>query len=70
MSEDRGPVAMFGALTGLAGLCAALVVGGTALGYLVDAWTGAPHLFVFVGLLLGVVAAVAATRSIVRRFFG
>lgn len=68
-SPDRGAFAMFGALTGIATLSAVLVVGGTALGLLIDDWTSAPHVFVFVGLGLGVVAAVLATRSIVRGFF-
>jgi hypothetical protein len=72
-SPDRaagpGAVAMFGTLTGIATLSAVLVVGGAGLGLLVDDWTSAPHVFVFVGLVLGVLAAVFATRSIVRRFF-
>jgi F0F1-type ATP synthase assembly protein I len=61
---------MFGALTGIATLSALLVVGGTGLGLLIDSWTSTPHIFVFVGLILGVLAAVMATRSIVRRLFG
>jgi hypothetical protein len=65
----RGAFAMFGALTGIATLSAALVVGGAVLGLLVDRWTSAPHVFVFAGLVLGVLAAVLATRDIVRRFF-
>lgn len=67
---ERGPFAMFGALTGIASLSAVLVVGGAAVGLLVDRWTSAPHVFVFLGLALGVGAAVLATRTIVRRFFG
>ena len=66
---DRSAVAMFGALTGIATTSAVLVVGGAALGYLVDGWTGAPHVFVFLGIALGIAAAVLSTRSIVRRFF-
>jgi hypothetical protein len=66
---ERGAFAMFGALTGIATSSAALVVGGAGLGLLVDSWTSAPHVFVFAGLVLGVLAAVLATRSIVRRFF-
>jgi hypothetical protein len=69
-SPERGPFAMFGALTGIATLSALLVVGGTGLGLLMDSWTSTPHIFVFVGLILGVLAAVMATRSIVRRLFG
>jgi F0F1-type ATP synthase assembly protein I len=68
-SPDRSAGAMFGALTGIATLSAALVVGGAALGLLVDDQTGAPHVFVFLGLVLGLVAAVLTTRSIIRRFF-
>ena len=66
---DRSAVAMFGALTGIATTSAVLVVGGAALGYLVDGWTGAPHVFVFLGIALGIAAAVLLTRSIVTRFF-
>jgi hypothetical protein len=66
---ERGAFAMFGALTGIATLSAVLVVGGAGLGLLIDDWTSAPHVFVFVGLVLGVVAAVLATRSIVSGFF-
>ena len=51
---QRGAFAMFGALTGIATLSAVLVVGGAVLGLLVDGWTSAPHVFVFVGLVLGV----------------
>jgi F0F1-type ATP synthase assembly protein I len=68
-SSDRSATAMFGALTGIATLSAALVVGGAGLGLLVDDKTGAPHVFVFLGLVLGIAAAVLATRSIIRRFF-
>jgi hypothetical protein len=67
--QERGAFAMFGALTGIATLSAVLVVGGAGLGLLVDNWTSAPHVFVFAGLVLGVLTAVLATRSIVRRFF-
>ena len=67
--SDRSATAMFGALTGIATLSAALVVGGAGLGLLVDDKTGAPHVFVFLGLVLGIAAAVLATRSIIRRFF-
>jgi F0F1-type ATP synthase assembly protein I len=68
-SSDRSAFAMFGALTGIATLSAALVVGGAAIGLLVDDATGAPHVFVFLGLVLGTLAAFLATRSIIRRFF-
>lgn len=65
----RGAFAMFGTLTGIATLSAVLVVGGAGLGLLLDNWTSAPHVFVFLGLVLGVLTAVLAVRSIVRRFF-
>jgi hypothetical protein len=68
--RERGPLAMFGTLTGIATLTAVLVVGGAAAGLLVDRATGAPHVFVFLGLVGGVVVAILAVRSIVRRFFG
>ena len=64
-----GAGAMFGALTGIAVTSAVLVVGGAVLGYLLDGWTGAPHVFVFVGIVLGVTLAVLSARSIVTRFF-
>ena len=48
--SDRSAFAMFGALTGIATLTAALIVGGAALGLLVDNATSAPHVFVFLGL--------------------
>ena len=68
-SQERGAFAMFGTLTGIATLTAVLVVGGAGLGLLVDNWTSSPHVFVFLGLVLGVLTAVLAVRSIVRRFF-
>ena len=68
-SSDRSAFAMFGTLTGIATLSAVLVVGGAGLGLLVDDATSAPHVFVFLGLALGTLAAVLATRSIIRRFF-
>lgn len=68
--RERGPLAMFGTLTGIATLTAVLVVGGAAAGLFVDRATGAPHVFVFLGLVGGVVVAILAVRSIVRRFFG
>ncbi len=67
--SDRSAMAMFGALTGIATLSAALVVGGAGLGLLADDRTGAPHVFVFLGLVLGTVGALLATRTIIRRFF-
>ncbi len=67
--SDRSAFAMFGALTGIATLSAVLVVGGAVLGLLVDDQTGAAPVFVFLGLVLGTLAAFLATRSIVRRFF-
>jgi F0F1-type ATP synthase assembly protein I len=68
-SSERGAFAMFSTLTGIATLSAVLVVGGAGLGLLVDSWTSSPHVFVFLGLVLGVLTAVLATRSIVQRFF-
>jgi hypothetical protein len=69
-APERGPLAMFGTLTGIATLTAVLVVGGAAAGLVADRVTGAPHVFVFLGLVGGVVLAALAVRSIVRRFFG
>jgi F0F1-type ATP synthase assembly protein I len=67
--SDRSAFAMFGALTGIATLSAALVVGGAGFGLLVDDKTGSAPVFVFLGLVLGTLAAFLATRSIIRRFF-
>jgi F0F1-type ATP synthase assembly protein I len=67
--SDRSALAMFGTLTGIATLSAVLVVGGAVLGALLDDVTSAPHVFLFLGLILGSVAAVLATRSIIRRSF-
>ena len=64
-----GPFSMFGALTGLATLIAGLVFGGMALGYFLDSLLSTPHVFLFAGLVLGIAAAVLATRSIVTRYF-
>jgi hypothetical protein len=69
-SSQPGAFSMFGALTGLAITIAVLVGGSMALGYLLDSALSTPHVFLFAGLVLGVVAAVLATRSIVKRFFG
>ena len=66
---QRGAFAMFSTLTGIATLSAVLVVGGAVLGLLVDRWTSAPHVFVFVGLVLGVAGRRAGDARIVRRFF-
>ena len=56
-------------LTGLACLIAVLVGAGMALGYFLDSLLSTPHVFLFVGLVLGIAAAVLATRSIVTRYF-
>lgn len=66
---DRGALAMLGTLTGLAGLSAVLVIGGAGLGLLLDRLTSAPHVFVFLGLVMGIVAAVVANWSVVKRYF-
>jgi F0F1-type ATP synthase assembly protein I len=67
--SQPGAFSMFGALTGLAVLIACLVAGAMALGYLLDNVLSTPHVFLFAGLVLGVAAAVLATRSIVTRYF-
>jgi hypothetical protein len=69
--EPTGPgaLSMFGTLSGMSVLIAVLVAGGTGLGHLADRALGTSPLFVFVGLVLGVVAAVLATRSIITRYF-
>ena len=67
---DRGGLAMFGTLTGIATTSALCVAAGVGAGWLLDNASGAPHVFVFLGLAVGVAAAVFTTRHIVKRFFG
>lgn len=69
--RPSGPSAlsMFGTLSGMSIMIAVLVAGGGGLGLLADEALGTPHVFVFVGLVLGVTAAVLATRSIITRYF-
>jgi F0F1-type ATP synthase assembly protein I len=68
--SQPGAFSMVGALTGLAMLIAVLVAGSMAVGYLLDSALSTPHVFLFAGLVIGVLAAVLATRSIVKRYFG
>jgi hypothetical protein len=69
--EPSGPgaMSMFATLTGVAVMIAVLVAGGVGLGYLLDQAVGT-GVFVFAGLVLGVLVAFLATRSIVKRYFG
>ncbi|MGH8867286.1 MAG: AtpZ/AtpI family protein [Actinomycetes bacterium] len=64
---ERGAFAMFGALTGIGSLSAFCVALGVGVGWWLDERTSAPHVFVFLGLALGVAAAVLSTWSIVKR---
>lgn len=66
---QRGAFAMFGTLTGIATLSAICVALGVGVGWWLDERTSAPHVFVFLGLVLGVAAAVLSTWSIVKRYF-
>lgn len=66
---ERGAFALFGTLTGIATLSAACVALGAGVGWWLDEVTSAPHVFVFLGLALGVAAAVLSTWSIVKRYF-
>jgi F0F1-type ATP synthase assembly protein I len=68
--RERSAGSMFLALTGIATMSAACVAIGVGLGWLLDDRTGAPHVFVFVGLALGVVAAVVTTTRTVKRYLG
>ena len=68
--RERSAASMFLALTGIATMSAACIAIGVGLGWLLDERTGAPHVFVFVGLALGVVAAVVTTTRTVKRYLG
>ena len=68
--RERSAASMFLALTGIATMSAACVAIGVGLGWLLDDRTGAPHVFVFVGLALGVAAAVVTTTRTVKRYLG
>jgi F0F1-type ATP synthase assembly protein I len=67
VEEDKpGPSIMqFAALGMMNALC---WLGGMAAGWFVDSALGTLPIFLFVGLALGIVAGVAASRSEWRRF--
>lgn len=54
---------------GLGMLNALCLGGGLAGGWFVDQALGTLPLFLFIGLLVGIGAGVAATRSEIKRFF-
>jgi uncharacterized protein YneF (UPF0154 family) len=66
--SGRDAVNAFFALTGIATTSAVCVIAGVALGWFLDERTGAPHVFVFLGLVAGVVAAVWLATSIARKY--
>jgi F0F1-type ATP synthase assembly protein I len=66
--SGRDAIAAFVALTGIATTSAICVVAGVALGWLVDDRVGAPHVFVFLGLVAGIAAAVWSAMSIARKY--
>ncbi len=68
--EDSGRLLSPGALAFLMlGLTVALcLVGGAAIGYLIDALAHTAPLFTLIGLAFGVVIAVASTVSTIRRY--
>jgi F0F1-type ATP synthase assembly protein I len=68
--RERSAASMFLALTGIATVSAVCVAVGVGLGWFLDDRTGAPHVFVFVGLVLGVVAAIVTTTTTVKRYLG
>jgi hypothetical protein len=67
--RSRGPLAAFLPLTGIGSLSALCIAAGVGIGWLVDDAADTPHVFVFVGLVIGVAGAVLAARRIVRRYF-
>jgi F0F1-type ATP synthase assembly protein I len=68
--DDSGRLLSPGALAFLMlGLTVALcLVGGAAIGYLIDALAHTAPLFTLIGLAFGVVIAVASTVSTIRRY--
>jgi hypothetical protein len=66
--SGRDAVTAFFALTGIATTSALCVIAGVALGWFADDRTGAPHVFVFLGLVAGVTAAVWSAMSIARKY--
>jgi len=68
--EDSGRLLSPGALAFLMlGLTVAFcLVGGAAIGYLIDALAHTAPLFTLIGLAFGVVIAVASTVSTIRRY--
>jgi hypothetical protein len=68
--DDSGRLLSPGALAFLMlGLTVALcLVGGAAIGYLIDALAHTSPLFTLIGLAFGVVVAVASTVSTIRRY--
>jgi hypothetical protein len=67
-SDRRDAVTAFFALTGIATTSALCVVAGVALGWFLDQRVGTPHVFVFLGLIAGVAAAVGSSVSIAKRY--
>lgn len=57
-----------GGLLRLGGLLVACVVGGILIGYAVDAAAGTTPLFLFLGMSLGIVSAVAGAWRTVRDY--
>ncbi|HMK97489.1 MAG TPA: AtpZ/AtpI family protein [Acidimicrobiales bacterium] len=56
------------AYAGIGMLNAVCLLGGGALGWLVDRWAGTLPLFLLIGLLAGAAAGVAGTRGELRRY--
>jgi F0F1-type ATP synthase assembly protein I len=56
------------AFAGLGLLNALCLLAGLAVGWLVDRWLGTTPLFLMIGLVAGVSAAVFATRAELRRY--
>jgi F0F1-type ATP synthase assembly protein I len=65
-SADKGPSGM--ELLGLAGLLAAAVVVPLVLGLVIDATVHSAPIFFFIGLFLGVIAAVATVYTRFKRY--
>ncbi|HWE54483.1 MAG TPA: AtpZ/AtpI family protein [Acidimicrobiales bacterium] len=66
---DKKPSPGIMEFAGLGLMNAVCLGGGLVVGWLVDRSLGTLPLFMFVGLLLGIVAGVLATRASWKRFF-
>ncbi|MGH3344697.1 MAG: AtpZ/AtpI family protein [Carbonactinosporaceae bacterium] len=65
--DERPGLSLF-ALTSIGMLNALCLLAGVALGWLVDQHLGTTPVFIFVGMVLGIVAGVAGTYREIRKY--